>query len=49
MFKNRSVTIYTAQAEAVTDDEDPNYVGNSAGSYHPEVKKKKGFLRFFGR
>ncbi|XP_060560894.1 liprin-beta-1-like isoform X7 [Ruditapes philippinarum] len=38
-----------AQAEAVTDDEDPNYVGNSAGSYHPEVKKKKGFLRFFGR
>ncbi|XP_045176119.1 liprin-beta-1-like isoform X3 [Mercenaria mercenaria] len=38
-----------AQAEAVTDDEDPNYVGHSAGTYHPEVKKKKGFLRFFGR
>lgn len=38
-----------AQSEAVTDDEDPNLIGHSAGGYHPEVKKKKGFLRFFGR
>ena len=34
----------------MTDDEDGmHFSGNTTGSYHPEIKKKKGFLRFFGR
>ncbi|KAL4225281.1 interacting protein [Mactra antiquata] len=34
-----------AQAELGHDEED----GRHSGSYHPEVKKKKGLLRFFGK
>lgn len=38
-----------AHSEVVTDDEDAHHHTGTIGTYHPEVKKKKGLLRFFGR
>ena len=43
------VSDITAHAEVVTDDEETRYHAGTIGTYHPETKKKKGLLRFFGR